>query len=144
LVYDQKVAKDVQAFQVSQKLSGFYVVQVTAAPGETIDTLYKATMDALDKALATPPSEDELVRAKNHYKKSFYGRIETAMSRASTLASYYLHTGDPNYLQTDLARYTNASTKGVYEAAKQWLDLKNFVRIDFIPKPKAPETKGNQ
>lgn len=135
LVYDQKVAKDVEAYQVSQKLSSFYVIQVTAAPGETVDKLYASTMTALEKALSKPPSEDELERAKNRYKKSFYGRIETAGSRASTLASYYQHTGDANYLAKDLARYTGATTAKVYEAAQKWIDLKNFVRIDFIPKP---------
>ncbi len=134
LVYDQKVAKDVYAYQVSQKLSSFYVVQATAAPGETIDELYTKTMAALEKALATPPSEDELQRAKNNYKKSFYGRIETAVSRATTLGSYYLHTGNADYFANDLARYTGATAKGVHDAARRWLDLKNLVRIDFVPR----------
>lgn len=135
LVYDQKVAKDVAAFQVSQRMSSFYVIQVTAAPGETIDELYTSTVAAFEKALATPPTDDELERAKNRYKKSFYERMETAMSRASTLASYYMHTGDANYLAKDLARYTDTTSAKVHDSAKKWLDLKNFVRIDFIPKP---------
>src|SRR6187399_519904 len=135
LVYDQKVAKDVAAFQVSQRMSSFYVIQVTAAPGETIDKLYTSTVVAFEKALATPPTDDELERAKNRYKKSFYERMETAMSRASTLASYYMHTGDANYLEKDLARYTDTTSAKVHDSAKKWLDLKNFVRIDFIPKP---------
>ncbi len=139
LVYDKKVAKDVSAFQVSQKLSSFYVIQVTAAPGESVDKLYDETMAALEKALETPPSHDELERAKNHYKKSFYERLETAISRADTLASYYLHTGNADYLAKDLARYTGATEQGVHDAAKKWLDLKNFVRIDFVPKSAATE-----
>jgi zinc protease len=134
LVYDQKVAKDVHAYQVSQKLSSFYVVQTTAAPGESIEELYTKTMAALEKALAAAPSEDELERAKNNYKKSFYGRIETAVSRATTLGSYYLHTGNADYLAQDLARYTGPTAEGVHDAAKRWIDLKNFVRIDFVPR----------
>jgi zinc protease len=137
LVYDQKVAKDVAAFQVSQKLSSFYVIQATAAPGESIDKLYNALIAALEQALVKPPSADELERAKNGYKKSFYGRIETALSRADTLASYYANTGDSNYLAQDLARYTGATEQSVYDAAKKWIDLKNFVRIDFVPRPEA-------
>lgn len=135
LVYDQKVAKDVAAFQVSQHLSSFYVIQVTAAPGETIDKLYTSTLAAFEKALANPPTDDELERAKNRYKKSFYERIETALSRASTLAAYYQHTGDANYLAKDLVRYTETTSAKVHEAARKWLDPKNFVRIDFIPRP---------
>src|SRR5690606_10296799 len=40
LVYEQKVAKDVFAFQVSQKLSSFYVIAATAAPGVDVDRLH--------------------------------------------------------------------------------------------------------
>lgn len=144
LVYDQKVAKDVAAFQVSQQLSSFYVIQVTAAPGETIDKLYTSTLAALEKGLASAPTEDELERAKNRYKKSFYERMETAMSRASTLASYYQHTGDANYIGKDLARYTGTTSAKVHEAARKWLDLKNFVRIDFIPKAGAAAAPGGK
>src|SRR5690606_18257426 len=37
LVYEQKLAKDVAAFQWSQKLNGVYVIQATAAPGTDLD-----------------------------------------------------------------------------------------------------------
>ena len=90
LVYDKKVAKDVEAFQVSMQLSSVYVVQATAAPGKTLKELETALMDALKKALATPPSDDEMKRAVNGYKKDFYQRVEGAVSRATTLSTYYL------------------------------------------------------
>ena len=54
LVYEQKVAKDVSAYQVSQKLGSYYVVQATAAPGKTIEELYQALMPALIQALTVP------------------------------------------------------------------------------------------
>jgi zinc protease len=141
LVYDQRVAKDVSAFQISQKLDSLYVVQVTAAPGETIESLYAALGPALKKAVLEPPSEDELERAKNEYKKSFYQRIESVSSRASNLASYYLYAGRADYFDDDLARYVKASAADVNAAAKKWLDLENFVRLDFVPrKPAAAGT----
>src|SRR5690606_26206186 len=106
---------------------------------------YTSTITAIEKALATAPTEDEIERAKNRYKKSFYERMETALSRASTLASYYQHTGDANYLAKDLARYTETTSDKVHEAARKWLDLKNFVRIDFIPKSgKAAPTQAGK
>lgn len=137
LVYDQRVAKDVSASQVSQKLGSLFVIQVTAAPGETIDSVYRALMPALSAALARPPSDDELERAKNHYKKGFYERIESVSSRASTLASYYLYAGRADYFDEDLARYVKATPSGVHEAARKSLDLSNLVRIDFVPRKPA-------
>jgi len=137
LVYDKKVAKDVEAFQASMQLSSFYVVQVTAAPGKTLKELETALMEALEKALATPPSEDEMKRAVNGYKKSFYQRVEGAVSRASTLSSYFHATGKADYLKQDLARYTGATPKSVHDAGQKWLDLRHHVRIDIVQGPKA-------
>lgn len=141
LVYEQKVAKDVEAFQVSMKLSSFYVVQATGAPGQSIDALYEKLLTALGDALATPPTESELSRAVSAYKKSFYGRIEGVASRASTLASYYLHTGRADYIADDMRRYERATAGRVHEAARQYLDLERAVRIDILPRRAKAEAK---
>jgi zinc protease len=133
LVYEQKVAKDVFAFQVSQKLSSFYVIAATAAPGVDVDRLHTALRGAIDAALATPPSERELTRAKNAFKKDFFARIESAGSRASLLATYYLHTGQADYIAEDLGRYTSATASSVHEAARRYLQPGRHVRIDFVP-----------
>jgi zinc protease len=147
LVYERKIAKDVNAFQASQQLSSFYVVEATAAPGQSVDALYAALVQALSKALESPPNGPELERARSAYKKQFYGRIEAAQSRASTLASYFQHTGRGDYLAQDLARYVDASPEKVHEVARRYLDLKTAVRLDIVPGkkdgPPAPTaTKG--
>jgi zinc protease len=137
LVYDKKVAKDVEAFQASMLSSSFYVVQVTAAPGKTLKELEAALLDALKAALGTPPSDDEMKRAVNGYKKDFFERVEGAVSRASTLSTYYHATGKGDFLKQDLARYTGATSKSVHGAATKWLDLGHYVRIDIVPGAKA-------
>jgi zinc protease len=133
LVYDRKIAKDVNAFQASQQLSSFYVIEATAAPGQSADALYAALVQSLTKALETPPSGPELERAIAAYKKQFYGRIEAVQARASTLASYFQHTGRGDYLAEDLARYVDATPEKVHEVARRYLDLKNAVRLDIVP-----------
>ena len=133
LVYEQKIAKDVFAFQVSQKLSSFYVIAATGAPGVDVDRLHAALREAIDAALTTPPSERELTRAKNAFKKDFFSRIESAGSRASLLATYYLHTGQADYIDEDLGRYTAATASSVHEAARRYLQPGRHVRIDFVP-----------
>src|SRR5262245_9515068 len=139
LVYDKKVAKDVAAYQESQALSSVYVVEATAAPGQSVDALYAALVEALKKALSAPPTAAELDRAISAYKKSFYGRIEGVQSRASTLSTYFLHTGRGDYLQQDLARYVEATPDKVFQAAKRVIDLDRAVRLDIIPGKKEVE-----
>jgi zinc protease len=147
LVYEMKIAKDVNAFQASQQLSSFYVVEATAAPGQSADALYAALVQALSKALESPPDAAELERARSSYKKQFYGRIEAAQSRASTLASYFQHTGRGDYLGEDLARYVDATPEKVHEVARRYLDLNAAVRLDIVPgkregAPAPTATKG--
>jgi zinc protease len=152
LVYDEKVAKEVQAFQASQRLGSTFVIQVTAAPGVSIDKLYASLERALTQALATPPSADEVERSRNAYKKGFYERVEGVASRASLLGTYFLHTGKGEYLDKDLERYLKATPDAVWETAKKYLDLKHFARLDVLPietpkadaakpDPKAPDAK---
>jgi zinc protease len=136
LVYDKKIAKEVEAYQVSQQLSSYYVVEATAAPGQSVDTLYTELMKALAKALETPPEAGELERAVSAYKKQFYGRIEAVQSRASTLGSYFQHTGRADYLAQDLARYVEATPERVHGAGRQYLRLDQLVRLDILPEPK--------
>lgn len=142
LVYDKKVAKDVDAFQVSQKLSGYFVVEATAAPGESIDDLYTALIAELGRALSRPPTEDELTRAKNAYKKEFFHRVEAVSSRASLIGTYFLHTGKGDYIRQDLERYIRPGVQAVFQAGKKYLDLENMVRLDVLPKSASAGAKG--
>ena len=133
LVYDKKIAKEVNVMQVSMALSSIFIVDATAAPGQSIEALHTELTRALTKALATPPSAAELGRAVSAYKKGFYERIEGVQSRASTIATYFLHTGKGDYLQQDLARYLEATPEKVLQTAKQVIQLDKAVRLDIVP-----------
>lgn len=132
LVMEQKVAKDVSAFQVSMALGSFFVIQATVAPGKTLKALEEALEESIKNALATPPSDDEMARALNGWKKSFYGRLESVISRASLLSNYFHLTGDANYLNGDLARYSTLKAKQIHEVAQKYLSS-NHLRIDVVP-----------
>jgi zinc protease len=144
LVYDKKIAKDVDAYQVSQGLSSYYVIEATAAPGQSLEVLYGELSKAVSKALEAPPTAAELERAISAYKKQFYGRIEAVQSRASTLAAYFQHTGRADYLAEDIARYSSATPERVHAAARQYLELGRAVRLDIVPGKKgaAPEASA--
>lgn len=141
LVYEQKLAKDVDAFQVSQKLNGMYVIQATAAPGTELDELASALQKELTLALATPPSESEMNRARNDYKKGFFHRLETYDSRAGVLASYFLHTGKGDYVKEDYERYLAPTGQAVQDAGQKYLNFQHAVRLDFVPGKKSTPLK---
>lgn len=133
LVYDKKVAKDVSAYQVSRALGSMFVVQATVAPGGSMDELAEELDAALKVALATPPTEDEMLRAVNGWRKSFYGRVEDVLSRAQLLSTYFHLTGKADYVASDLARYTKLKATDIAKAAKDYIHLDKPLRIDIVP-----------
>ena len=136
LVYEKKVAKDVRAFQSSRQLGSSFVVQATAAPGVKLKDLEKELRAALEKALATPPTDDEMKRVVNGWRKSFYGRVESVISRATLLSTYYHFTGEADYLAKDLERYTKLSAQDVHASTKKHIKLDRYLRIDIVPEAK--------
>ena len=133
LVFDQKVCKDVAAYQVSRQRAGFYVIQATAAPGKTTDDVAAALDKALDAALASPPTDDEVARMVNGWRKGFFAELEGALERAQLISNYFHFTGDPSYLGKDLARYTTVTPDMVAGAAKRYITTQPRLRIDVIP-----------
>ncbi len=139
LVFDQKIATRVNAYQVSMALGSFFVVQAVAAPGKSVDELEQALTQSLADALATKPSSSEMAKAINAYRKSFYGRVESVLSRAQLLSTYHHIKGQADYLGADLARYTELTADAVFTSANTWLK-KPHLRIDVLP-VEAPDIK---
>lgn len=137
LVYEQKLAKDVTAYQASMRLASYYVVQATAAPGVTADELAAKLTDALAAALASPPSARELEQAKTDYRKGFFVGLESVLTRARLLSTYWHFTGSADYLARDLDRYLQATPEAVQSAGRRWLVPSAAVRIDIVPGAKA-------
>lgn len=133
LVYDAKVAKDVQSFQYSRRLGGMFIIQATAAPGKTADDVAAALLKALRQAQAKPPTEDELARTLNGWRKSFFERLGGVLARAQMLSNYFHMTGHADYLAQDLARYTSLTSAKIAEAARGTLSTDAYVRLDVLP-----------
>lgn len=141
LVYEKKLAKDVHAYQMSMKLNGVYVIQATAAPGTKLDDLAEALQKELETALKKAPSDAEMERASNDFKKGFYHRLESYDSRASLIGSYFLHTGQGDYINQDFSRYVSATSADVQKMGQKYLDFSQSIRLDFVPGDKSAPVK---
>jgi zinc protease len=144
LVMDEQIAQSVSAGQMSQDLAGAFLVVATPKPGVTLERLEKEIDEELQRIAAEPPTAEELQRAKNKVEAGAVFGIEPVGGfggRAASLASYYLRTGDPGYLEKDLARYHVASAEGVSAAARKVLRKDARVVLAVVPgAPKAAPT----
>ncbi|MCB9766478.1 MAG: insulinase family protein [Alphaproteobacteria bacterium] len=111
------LAIEVSAFQYSQQFSSLFLIEAKPTEGHTVEELEAVIAEELAALAAGGPTEAELERARNQYEMSFLQRMESLQARASALNRYYVLTGDPGYVDQDLARYQSATADGVQQAA---------------------------
>jgi zinc protease len=137
LVMDEQVAQDVSAGQMSQSLASAFLVVATPKPGIPVERLRRTVEEEIARLARVPPTTEELERAKNKIESAAVFGLEPVggfHGRAATLAEYYLRTGDPGYLDEDLARYRALTAEDVSEAARRYLGK---ARVDLTVVPRA-------
>ena len=135
LVYELQVAQDVSAFQSSQALASTFEVVVTAHAGHGLPEMLKLVDEEIAKLQAAPPSARETERFQNRTEASFFDRLESDNGKADMLNLYYSTTGDPDYLEEDLARYRALDPSDIQAAAARYLGPGRVV-ISVVPQGK--------
>jgi zinc protease len=136
LVYDMQIAQDVNAYQASQQLSSYFLIQATARPGHTVDELMKVIDEEIVKLQTTTPDAHETQRSINTIEASFFKRMEQVGGfggKADQLNAYYTATGDPDYFNEDLSRYRAMSPSDVRAAAAKFLPRDRRVELTVLP-----------
>ncbi len=142
LVYEQKIAQDVSAFEGSGTIGSRFIIEVLARPGVPLDKVEKAIDAELDKVRKKPLTADELTRAKNVVETDFVARLQGVAERASILNAYQADAGTPDYAERDLDRYRKATADGLRSVADQWLRADARVILRVVPKAKDAPKKG--
>src|SRR5580698_5014466 len=139
LVYEKKLAQNVEAEQSSGDLASRFVIGVMARPGVSLDKLEAAILAEVALLRTKPVAAEELTRAQNGVATGFVSRLETLRGRASLLNAYELDVGDPSYAQKDLDRYTQATKEGLLAIAAKVLDPGACVVLRVVPEAPAKE-----
>jgi zinc protease len=136
LVYEMQIAQDVSAFQASQALSSTFQITATPRPGHTVEELQKVIDEEIGKLQRTEPTAHEVERSQNQIEASFFNRLERLGSfggKADQMNAYFVAKGDPNWFESDLARYRALSPVAVREAAAAFLPLDRRVELTVQP-----------
>ena len=108
LVRDRRIATDVSAAQSSREIGGWFCITATAAPGHGLDELDEAVGAELAALAGDGPEAEEIERALAQVEAQFVYGLQTVggfHGRSDQLNAYNVYTGDPGYLDRDLARY---------------------------------------
>jgi zinc protease len=120
LVYEKRMALDVSSFQSSRELGSFFLLVVTAAPGQSLSDI-AAHVDREVRQLAEKgPDAVEMERITAQAEAHFLYRLQTVGGfggKSDQLNSYNIFRGDPGYFAADLGRYRAATPESIQEAA---------------------------
>jgi zinc protease len=136
LVYEQRVATEVAAYQSSRELGSYFQVIATAVPGLPLGALETAIRAELARVTHAEITTDELERTLAMMETSFVGRLQSVGGfggKSDQLNSYNVFTGDPGYFNDDLARYRSATPTRLREAARTFLGETHAVTLSVVP-----------
>ena len=137
LVYEQRLALDVSAYQSSRELGSFFLLAATAAPGRSL-TEIAALIDTELQLLADKgPSRSEMERAAAQAEAHFMYRLQTVGGfggKSDQLNAYNVYTGSPGFFSADLARYRDATVETVRAAVARNLAFDRRVLLSIVPR----------
>jgi zinc protease len=135
LVFDMQVAQDVNAYQFSGRLDGYFQILVTPKPGQTPTRMAQLIAEEIDKIARDGATPRELARSLNSRRASFLDQLASVLNKADRLASYDYYAGNPDYVQEDFARYERVTAADVQRVATSYLNKPKVV-LTVVPEGK--------
>ena len=134
LIYERRIAQDVQAFQNSGMLGSSFFVVDTGRQGISLAELEEGVRRELEAIVTRGIEERELERVRNQIETDFVDGLQNVLNRADRLNLYAYYTGDPGYVGEDLERYRRLRRADVVDAARRYLLQAPSVVLSAVPK----------
>jgi zinc protease len=143
LVVEEKLASEVEASSDPNALATMLDVSATAASGKSPEEVEKALDSVIEGLKTTPPSQEELARAKRRTFLEIASDLEQLnghggdSGRAGMLQRFDHYLGDPGYLQKWLAALDAVTADDVSRVVKQYMG--RDARVTVVTRPTAAE-----
>lgn len=137
LVDELKLTTSVGMFPYESEIAGQFILQVRAVDGTDLDTVHDAIGQAFSAFEAEGIDAAALDRIKTEAEANFYQGIESVLGKGFNLANYQVYTGDPGYIDTDLARIKGVSPEDVMRVYEHYIKGKPYIATSFVPKGQA-------
>ncbi len=121
LVFNEQKASDISAFSFNSEIGGLFGVVATALNEDDLDYIDQAIDEELERFMQKGPNKQELERVRNAARASALRGLESAASKADTLAEHQVYSGDPNSFLKQFETFNNATAKEVMNTTREWL-----------------------
>ena len=123
LVYKERVALNVDVSQQSYRLGSVFSISFSVPPGVDFDKAIAAVDDSLTN-FAVGWRQPSMIRASTFpVLLSLARSLERPGSRVGRMASNAFDTGDPNFIERDVARYESVTPESIMKTAQKFLPL---------------------
>jgi zinc protease len=139
LVYDQQIA--VEAFSAADlpRDPGLFMAGAIMSSGKTIAEGEAALLAEVKRLRDAPPTDAELSEAKNELLAAALRERETIDGRGSAIGYAALVDGDPEAVNTELARLQAVTAADVQRVARRYLAEDRRMSIRYRPESERPE-----
>lgn len=133
LVYQEQIAQRASFDADLQEDLGLLTFRLILASGKSPAVALKSLQEQLDKILKDGVTPAELEKAKNRFLTGKLLERETDNGKASALGEAAVIYGDPNHVNTDLAKLQAVTPDQIKEVLNRYLSGKKKVTIEFLP-----------
>ena len=133
LIYDQQIAQSADATPDLREDASVFYFNVVLASGKKPEDVERALLAEITKIQDAPVSAAELDKAKNQLVTNELRQRETSNGKALALASSAVLLGDPNRVNTDLARLQAVTAADVQRVMKKYFTPANRLVIYYLP-----------
>ena len=124
LVYDDRIATDVQAFVFQKEIGSQFFIQARPQPGGDLAAVERAVDEELARFIREGPTPGELQRVKTQFRANFVRGVERIGGfggKSDILATNMVYAGNPEHYRVTLQRVANATPAQLRTAARDWL-----------------------
>ena len=135
LVREQQVAAEAQAFTYDlAKGSDLLVVDVTARPETSVETLERAVNAEIDRMLSEGVTPSEVDRAVTLIETELIVALQSAGERADRLSMFATYFGDPHIVNQQAERYRAVTAERVNAFVRERLVPDNRASLIYVPR----------
>lgn len=133
LIYDQQVAQSADATPDLREDAGVFYFSMVLASGKKPEEGERAMLAEIKKMQDAPVSAAELDKARNQLVTNELRQRETSNGKALALGSAAVLLGDPNRVNTDLAKLQAVTAADVQRVMKKYFTDANRLVIVYLP-----------
>jgi zinc protease len=143
LIYDQQIAQSADATPDLREDASVFYFNVVLASGKKPEDVERALLAEITKIQDAPVSAAELDKAKNQLVTNELRQRETSNGKALALGSSAVLLGDPNRVNTDLARLQAVTAADVQRVMKRYFTPANRLVIYYLPEAAKTNTTSS-